>query len=204
MQQNIWNIIRGDGSQEEKIVSLREIFSASHDVVFSDLDDTITSYSSLLYSRVYLMKKMFPWITPEMIAQRVIPYMNFQKVFLDLVHSRNVRKIVILSRNDYPFLEILLPHLQDYFAPLGIEILAIVGRLDGKFSFSSEDKIAIIPRGTLLISDVFEKYALIAYPHFLLTEDMPFVHKKFLQFEKSLRLLFFFFSLFFRWKILSK
>ena len=144
MQDKIRNIIIGNLPHEEKISALRQMFSSQDDVVFSDLDDTMTSYTSLLYSRVHLMKKMFPGITPEQMLRRALPYMGLQKRFLEIARVRKIKKIIILSRNDYLFLEVLLPHLQARFAHFGVEIIGIVGALSHRFPFSSTDKISLM------------------------------------------------------------
>lgn len=127
MQEAIHAIITHETSKQEKIKSLRSLFHTHHDVVFSDLDDTITPYDAMLFSRIYIMRRFFPKLFADIFArQKLFRYVSISRHFVELMRRYQFKKVIILSRSNFHFLEELSPYLAHLLGHFGIELIGIV------------------------------------------------------------------------------
>lgn len=84
------------------------------EVVFSDLDDTISSNSTLFLSKLAFFLRMKKF-SKTIAFMRVMEDFELNNNFLILMRKLNRTKIVILSRNDQDFIDYFIKHSMDYF-----------------------------------------------------------------------------------------
>lgn len=170
LQENIHNILYSSEEKSEKIERLRALFSLQDGVIFSDLDDTITTQSSMLYGRLYILNTfLFGTFTMRDLSQMLKRYIVINHRFLTFMKSKKQKKIILLSRNNLTFLENITSELNEKLSPFWLTIIGVVGRIKewwNEFYFTTEDKIDILPPEAMLISDMFEEHRLSRYPLF--------------------------------------
>ena len=150
LQPEIDSIIHSWRSDEEKIISLRDLFIWEKIEVFSDFDDTISSPESILYFRFKILQKLITWFDAwSLLVDNFILNPEYIPLLNSIKQDKN--NIVIITGNDHSLSRILAHFLKPY----NISIAWVIGK--SKFlSFSKKQKPDFIPKGWILLWDVFE------------------------------------------------
>ncbi len=136
----------------------------SNTIYYSDLDDTITHHWVLYYSKLIFLKNFSSWTTQQ-IHQRLVKDFIINEDFLQVIQSKNISQIFILSRNDNAFIQVFIDYYNTYFSQT--YKCKIIG---GKWKIPTIEKICHIPNDAVLISDIFEFSHLKNYPNFICIE----------------------------------
>lgn len=151
MQKDIDAIVLGNNNIHGKLQKLKELFKETHVEFFSDFDDTITANDNLFYSKL----KFYKWIYKKIDFGLLLKKFRLNDLFAKSLRQRSATKIVVLSRNNHDFIKYFIAHTKALFHQTWIEILWWVWSTEG-FKINSQDKINMMPVGSLLFTDVFE------------------------------------------------
>ena len=84
---------------------------------FSDLDDTISANTCLLYSKVKIYKQLQDYeIRKESYFANIMTSFKINKRFLALAQSKNINSVFILSRNDEDFIQYFMSYFNDNYS----------------------------------------------------------------------------------------
>lgn len=145
-------------------------------IIYCDLDDTLTSYDSCLYTKFKILKLLWYKIKPELwsreykIQQKIIPI--FQKL--------QPTALFILTRNDKEVVHLIQKDLAEMLSiPIkGHETLT-----------TSAQKVEYMEKlspqhENILLSDIFEYQTLQHYSKFICTEQFSLLRVIYLKFFK--------------------
>ena len=140
---------------------------------FSDLDDTISANTCLLYSKVKIYKQLQDYeIRKESYFANIMTSFKINKRFLALAQSKNINSVFILSRNDEDFIQYFMSYFNDNYSRQ--YNITIVG---WKWNIWTIDKMKYIDWKWILISDMFEYQQLQWYPNFISIDTYNIVTK---------------------------
>ena len=205
LQEVLHTIIVSHKPKADTLSGLRETLSPMQWVAFVDLDDTITTQQSMLYARFILLYKFFSSskTIPE-IAKSLSKYIEINHNFIQLCKEKSITKICIISRNQFLFLEEILPILSQKLMASGISIEGCIWSHTvnwWNFLLHTSDKKYIIPYGSILISDMYEYRWLHEYPYFFsVDKNNTFSRILASRFIKYIQLFPYTLFLIFRWK----
>ena len=148
-------------------LDLRNFFRHNNIFFFSDLDDTITSNKNLFYFKVKFYKNN------KEKFKKILQDFQINKDFISIVKKNNIENIFIISRNSQEFIDYFICNTQDIFKKYGIKIIGGIWR-QKNFFFKSEDKLKMIPKGSIIISDIFECKTLWKYKWFISVDRCSF------------------------------
>jgi len=132
----------------QSLQKLRTIIQLSAFEACSDFDDTITTYTSLFYSKIKLQKIFhLPSFDPKI---------QLNQKWLKKCSQLNIYRIIIISRWFHESLRDFLVQNKDLFRKNNIEIIGFIGSTD-TWRLSIEDKLRIIPHDAYYLTDIFEE-----------------------------------------------
>lgn len=156
LQQQIDTIVTWDQLLEVKLNLLQNLFQQNAVMYFADLDDTISQHHHCFYSKIRFFSKS---VNDSDFFEKIISDFQVNPVFLQLVQERKIQKICIISRNNHFFVRYFIEATRSYFKDQGIDFVGWIGRVNN-FQITSLDKLNILSKDSILISDIFEYRAL--------------------------------------------
>lgn len=158
--------------KKDKINSIKSVFEKYNIICFSDLDDTITNNYDVFYSKVKFINK---YKKSSKISYFKILLKDFKinTKFLKLVQERNIKKMFILSRNSQEFIDYFINNTKNIFSNYWIEIVWWIWASEN-FKIATENKLEVISKNSVLISDIFEYKKLKFYNNFLSIDNFSY------------------------------
>lgn len=129
---------------------------------FVDLDDTLTTYDTLLYSKIkFLTKYMRYWFSEA--RDIVAPWIKINESTITLIQDNWFKNLYILSKNTQRVVDAFIKmYNEQWFSHI---IIGWRGHL------TSNEKIVFTWWNKPLISDLLERKSLCHYPLFICTEN---------------------------------
>ncbi len=144
------------GKNKEEILHLLSVFLEwEKNLFFCDFDDTFITpgiSTESYYHGYHTINRLgfnrYPFIPPRI---------SLSSVFLDHLPV-NTWLIVILTRNFGPFVKNLVKNLEKDLAQKNLKVVGVVGKVYGTClsSFTSYDKLSILPSSAIFMTDIFE------------------------------------------------
>lgn len=158
--------------KKDKINIIKSIFEKYNITCFSDLDDTITNNYDVFYSKVKFINK-YKKSSQNTYFNILLKDFKINIKFLDLVQKENIKKIFILSRNSQDFIDFFINNTKNILLNYWLEIVWWIW-VNENFNIITEDKLEIIPKNSLLISDIFEYKKLKLYSNFVCIDNFSY------------------------------
>lgn len=156
IQKDIDSILYSEISPDEAIQKLRTIITLSTFEACSDFDDTITTYTSLFYSKIKLQQILhFPPFESKI---------QLNPNWLKNCSKYNIHRIIIISRWFHESLRDFLAQNNELFTKNNIEIIGFIGSTKS-WQLTILDKLSMMPHDAYYLTDIFEEDSTKKMPH---------------------------------------